>query len=95
MAKINKAGLVEAILTHDTFQTKRAATEVVDILFDTIKQAVINGDTVAIHQFGAFKPATRAAASGTTNGINWVVADRTVPTFKASSTFRDAVIEAN
>lgn len=95
MAKINKAGLVEAILLHNTFETKKAATEVVDMVFDTIKQAVINGDTVSIHQFGIFKPATRAASSGTTNGVEWSVDARTVPVFKASSTFRDSVIEAN
>ena len=74
---MTKAELINIIAEHDTFETKKAASEVFDILIDTIVATVSNGEDVRIG-IGKFEAFTRS------NGA-------IVPKFRPFSNFKEAV----
>jgi DNA-binding protein HU-beta len=89
---MNKQDLVDAI-TAKTDISKKQAGEVLDTLFDAIKHAVAQGDTVQLVGFGSFGSGQRAARSGrnpNTGSPIEIAAAKTVK-FMASKAFKDAV----
>ena len=64
MKKINKKDLVE-LVSEEGHLSKKEARIAVDIVFDHISEALINGQEVNITNFGVFSPKVRKARDGT------------------------------
>ena len=95
MARITKQDIVAAIAEHDTFETKKAAGEVLDILLEKIATEVAAGNEVYLGTaFGGFKPATQAARSGETNGVAYSTPAKQVIKFKPSGPLKAQVAGA-
>lgn len=73
--------------------TKAKATEVVETVFDTIKETVAAGEKVDIFGFGSFAVAESSARTGRNprTGETIEIAATKNPKFKASKTFKDTV----
>lgn len=80
MARLNKQSLVDQLYLHDALGdvSKRSIVDIVDTIFNTIEDAVVNDDEVAIAGFGKFERYTRQ------NGVN-------KPKFTAFTDFKNAV----
>ena len=73
--------------------TKKSADLVLNSLFDTIKQALVEGDKVQIIGFGTFEIRNRAARKGRnpqTNEEIDIPASK-LPSFKAGKALKEAV----
>jgi len=90
---MNKDALVEAVQTKAGLETKKAAQDAVDAVFDSISTALSKGDEVAIAGFGSFKVAHRAARMGVNpkTGEKIQIAATKAPKFKAGKALKDAV----
>jgi DNA-binding protein HU-beta len=73
--------------------SKRAATDAVDTVIDSIKRAVTKGDKVSLPGFGSFEKRKRAArtARNPQTGAAIKVPATSVPAFKAGSEFKAQV----
>ncbi|MDH6674417.1 DNA-binding protein HU-beta [Paenibacillus sp. LBL] len=60
---MNKADLVNEIAQRYEM-TKKDATEAVNVVFDTIYDALVNGEDVKVNGFGTFEIRKRAARNG-------------------------------
>lgn len=91
---MNKRELVDAIA--DRVGSKKAATEAVDAILDTIQATVATGEKVAITGFGSFEKADRPAreARNPATGATIKVPATSVPKFKAGSDFKNLVAGA-
>lgn len=92
METLNKKALAEKI--SDTVEiTKKDATLIVETIFDSIVEAVKNGDKVDIAGFGKFEITERSARTG----INPATKEKIqipatkAPKFKAAKAFKEAV----
>lgn len=89
---LNKKALAD-VVAEKAELTKKAATEVVDTIFDTISETLKKGGEVEIYGFGKFEVKKRAAR----NGINPItkekikIAESKVPSFKASKSLKEIV----
>ena len=88
----NKKNLADVVAEkHDL--TKKEAAEIVDLVFDTITDALKDGEKVDVTGFGKFEVKTRAARTG----INPQTKEKIeipaskVPGFKASKVLKDSV----
>jgi len=90
---MNKDALVEAVQTKAGLETKRAAQDAVDAVFDTITSSLSKGEEVAVAGFGSFKAVPRAARMGVNpkTGEKIQIAATTAPKFKAGKALKDAV----
>lgn len=52
---MNKLALIETLYNSGIFKTKMDAEEACDLVFQSIKEAVKNGDKVSIGGFGIFQ----------------------------------------
>lgn len=92
METLNKKALVNT-LAEQAGITKKDATKYVEILFDTIANALVDENKVDISGFGKFEVKTRNARTG----INPVtketiqIPETKVPSFKASKTLKELV----
>lgn len=89
---MKKSEIVAAVA--DTLElSRRDAEKAVDVVFDSIVEALADGDKVVISGFGTFEVRTRVARSGrnprTGEEIN-VPAQKT-PAFKVGKILKDAV----
>lgn len=88
----NKKYLAETLAEQHNL-TKKESAEIVDLVFDTIKDALVAGDRVDITGFGRFEVKTRAGRTGinpqTKEEIE--IPETKVPGFKASKSLKDAV----
>ncbi len=50
---MNKSGLIQA-LSRETDMTKKKAEEVVDVVFGSVDQALVNGERIELRGFGSF-----------------------------------------
>ena len=95
---MNKAelidGVVKGVKAKDVV-SKAQAERMVSKVFDVIKEAVANGDSVSIAGFGTFRPVERAerTARNPQTGEPVHVPAHKVPAFKAASGFKDLVAE--
>lgn len=89
---MNKSELIDAVAAK-TELTKAAAGRAVEMVLDTIAEAVAKGDSVSVIGFGSFEARKRAARTGknpqTGEALN--IAASTVPAFKAGKAFKDRV----
>ncbi|MEK7599266.1 MAG: HU family DNA-binding protein [Patescibacteria group bacterium] len=89
---MNKPMLAEVV--HEKLGgTKKAADDVVDLVFDTIVNALKNGQEVAIAGFGAFSVKQRAArkARNPRTGEMVDVPAMKAPKFKAGKNLKESV----
>ena len=89
---MNKTELVAAVAAKAEL-SKKDAEAAVAAVFDSVKDALADGDKVALVGFGTFSIKERAARTGlnprTKETIEIPVAK--VPTFKAGAALKDAV----
>jgi integration host factor subunit alpha len=89
---ITKADLVEAVHEKVGF-SKKESSEVVEKVFETMKQTLEGGDGLKISGFGKFdvrrKNARRGRNPKTEDAL--IIPERTVVTFKASQVLKAAV----
>ena len=90
---MNKDSLVESVLAKAGLETKKAAQDAVDAVFDTVQATLAKGEEVAISGFGTFSARKRAARQGVNpkTGEKIQIAATTVPKFKAGKGLKDAV----
>ena len=74
-----------------TFLTPKRATEIVNALFETIKQALTKGEDVLISNFGKFQVKFKWARKGRNpqTGEMIILRSRRIVTFRASSKLRE------
>jgi nucleoid DNA-binding protein len=89
---LTKADLVDA-LAVETELSKRQVGELVDLLLDGIRDALIAGDKVQLIPFGSFVVRERKKREGRNpkTGAKITIAARRVPAFSAGKGLRDAV----
>ena len=73
--------------------TKKQASDAVNAIFDTIKDALVDGEKVSLVGFGSFSVKKREAREGRNprTGEPLEIAAKTVPVFKAGKALKDAV----
>ena len=64
MQKLNRKDLVE-LVSEEGHLSKKEARTAVDIVFDHIAEALVNGQEVNITNFGVFSPKERKQIEGT------------------------------
>lgn len=89
---MNKQSLVEKV-AEKTGLTKKDATAAVDSLFDSIQDALKDGEKVQIIGFGNFEVRERAARKGRNpqTGEEITIAASKSPAFKAGKQLKDSV----
>lgn len=89
---MNKTELIESI-ARSADMTKADATRALEATVDTIKQALKNGDSVALVGFGTFSVGKRAARSGRNprTGQEIKIKAAKVPKFSAGKGLKDAL----
>jgi DNA-binding protein HU-beta len=88
---VNKAQLIDRLSAQ--LGSKKAATDAVEAVVDTITRAVASGEKVAITGFGAFERVARPARTGRNprTGEAVKIKKTTVPKFKPGQGFKDVV----
>ena len=89
---MNKKELVEAVSVKKEL-TKKEAEDLVDTVFDTITDSLLEGNKVLISGFGTFKVnhrKERKAVSPKTKEIMTIPASKTL-TFKPSNRLKDSM----
>jgi nucleoid DNA-binding protein len=91
-AALTKADVVEAVAAQAELSRHRAG-KIVDLIFDQIKDALKNGERVALNPFGSFVVRSRQAREGRNpkTGARISIAARNVPAFVAGRSLKDAV----
>jgi len=86
---LTKAHLSEALFSKNIF-TKTQSAQVIDTLFDLIKQSLQNGEDVLISGFGKFSVQEKQAHKGRNplTGQKIMLPARKVVTFKCSGVLR-------
>jgi integration host factor subunit alpha len=87
---MTKSDIVEAVYQNVGFTKKRAA-EVVNLILDTMKEALETGDKVKISGFGNFEIRMKEARKGRNpqTGEEITISERQVLTFKPSQVLKD------
>lgn len=91
---MNKAQLVAAVAANTSDKvTDAVAAEAVDAVFSAVVRAVTKGDSVTVTGFGVFEKRKRAArvARNPRTGEKVRVRATSVPSFRPSASFKDAV----
>ena len=92
---MTKADIVEAVYKNVGF-SKKESTEIVELVFETIRQALEKGATVKLSGFGNFtvrKKKTRIGRNPQT-GEEIKISARKVMTFKPSQVLKNSVNRA-
>ena len=89
---MTKAELVDAVAA-DIDLSKRQVGEIVDLLLDEIRNALVQGEKVALIPFGSFVVRDRKKREGRNpkTGEKLLIPARKVPAFSAGKGLRDAV----
>ena len=89
---MNKTELINAVAEASEL-SKKDATKAVDAVFDTLLDALKNGDKVQLIGFGNFEVRERAARKGRNpqTGEEIDIAASKVPAFKPGKALKDAV----
>jgi DNA-binding protein HU-beta len=89
---LTKAELVDA-LAVETELSKRQVGDIVDLVLDEIRNALVKGDKVQLIPFGSFVVRDRKKREGRNpkTGEKLVIPARKVPAFTAGKGLRDAV----
>ena len=88
---MNKAQLIDRLSAQ--LGSKKAATDAVEAVIDTVTRAVASGERVAITGFGVFEKVARPARTGRNprTGAAVKIKKTSVPKFKAGQSFKDVV----
>ena len=86
---LTKAHIVEALFAKNIF-TKTQSAQIIDTLFELIKQSLQNGEDVLISGFGKFSVKEKQARRGRNpkTGKAMMLPSRRVVTFKCSGVLR-------
>ena len=89
---MNKSDFIKAI-TEKTDLSKTSATEVLDVVLETVTNSLQDGESVTLPGFGTFTVKERAARTGRNPRTGEVIeiAAARVPSFKAGKSLKDAV----
>ena len=89
---MNKTELVAAVAAKAEL-SKKDAEAAVNAVFDSVKDALAEGDKVSLIGFGTFSVKTRAARTGLNPRTKETIEipETKVPAFKAGSALKDAV----
>jgi DNA-binding protein HU-beta len=89
---VNKAQLIDELASRYE-GNKKAATQALESVIDTVTRAVAKGDRVAITGFGIFEKVDRPARTGRNprTGATVRIRKTSVPRFKAGQAFKDVV----
>ena len=89
---MTKADLIDS-LAQEIDLSKRQVGEIVDMILDEIRDALVKGDKVQLIPFGSFVVRDRAKREGRNpkTGEKLTIAARRVPAFSAGKGLRDAV----
>lgn len=89
---MNKTELVAAVAAKAEL-SKKDAEAAVNAVFDSVKDALAEGDKVSLIGFGTFSVKTRAARTGLNPRSKETIEipESKVPAFKAGSALKDAV----
>jgi len=89
---LTKAHIVEALFAQNIF-TKTESAQIIDTLFELIKQSLQNGEEVLISRFGKFSVKEKQARRGRNpqTGEPMMLPPRKVVTFKCSNILRAGV----
>lgn len=89
---MNKSELVAAVAAKAEL-SKKDADAAVTAVFDSVKDALADGDKVALVGFGTFSVKTRSARTGLNPRTKETIEipEAKVPAFKAGSALKDAV----
>jgi DNA-binding protein HU-beta len=89
---MNKTELINAV-SESSELSKKDASKAVDAVFDSILNALNDGDKVQLLGFGNFEVRERAARKGRNpqNGQEIEIAASKVPAFKPSKALKDVV----
>ena len=92
MATLTKARIVEILFAKNIF-TKGECAQIIDTLFELVKQALKDGEDVLISGFGKFSITEKHQRTGRNprTGEPMQLAPRKVVTFKCSGVLRDAL----
>lgn len=93
---MTKADLVDAIFEKIGL-SKKEAQELIEILFDTIKQAFLEGESVKISGFGTFNVRKKTARRGRNpkTGEDLEITARKTITFRVSNQLKSAIEKGN
>lgn len=89
---MTKADLVE-IIFEKVGLSKKEAQDIIEIIFDTIKQSFVDGESVKVPGFGTFNVRKKTSRRGRNpqTGEELTISPRRVLTFKASNQLKDKV----
>ena len=90
---MRKQDLVREV-AESTGQSESAATRAVNAVFDSIEQALANGDEVAISGFGTFKVVERSSRQGRNpqTGDPMTIEARKSPVFRPGTQLKRSVV---
>lgn len=93
---MTKADLVERIFEKIGL-SKKEALEIIEILFDTMKQTFVEGESMKISGFGTFNVKQKMARRGRNpkTGDDLEITPRKVITFKASNQLKFGIEKRN
>lgn len=91
---MNKSGLIE-VLAEKAGVTKKQAEQIVNLIFDSMKDALVNGDRIEIRGFGSFTVKSYGAYTGRNpkTGERVSVPPKKLPSFKVGKELRENVNE--
>lgn len=89
---MTKADLVDRIFEKIGL-SKKEAQEIIEILFDTMRQTFVEGESVKISGFGTFNVRQKMARRGRNpkTGDDLKISPRRVITFRASNQVKSAI----
>jgi len=93
---MTKADLVEKIFEKIGL-SKKEAQEIIEILFDTMKQTFVEGESVKLSGFGTFNVRRKMARRGRNpkTGSDLEITPRRVITFRASNQLKALMEKTN
>ncbi len=93
---MTKADLVERIFEKIGL-SKKEAQEITEILFDTMKQAFVEGESVKISGFGTFNVRQKLSRRGRNpkTGEDLEITPRRVITFRVSNQLKEEIDKLN
>lgn len=89
---VSKVDIVERIY-REAGLTKKDASQLVDLLFESIKKTLAKGESVKITGFGTFLVSDKSSRMGRNpqTGEPMQITERRVSTFKASNTLKEDI----
>lgn len=90
---MTKTDLIEKVSLQTDGLTKKQTEIIVNMLFDSIKEALAGGDKIEIRGFGSFRIRQRRTREGRNpkTGQNVFVPEKKVPFFKAGKELKELV----